>query len=85
MALIKNMFLVLFVFIVCSCSNADIAAMNAWGQRHHVKCWSGGIVIYEGHTTGKIENERQSDGYFFQEQESGKLVGVSGNCLITLE
>lgn len=76
--------LALFILSLTGCSNAQWADVKAWGQRHHVKCWSGGVVIYDGHTTGKIENEDHSDGYFFQEEESGQLVRVSGNCLITV-
>ena len=66
------------------CSNADFAALSAFGKRHRVKCYSGGVVIYKGTTTGKIENEGYSDGYYFQDESTGKFVGVSGNCVITV-
>lgn len=71
--------------ILFGCSNAEWAAFQALGKRHAIKCYSGGVVIYEGATTGKIENENQSDGYFFQDEQTGKLVRVSGNCVITVE
>jgi hypothetical protein len=39
-------------------------------------------MIYEGRSTGKIKSEAQSDGYYFIEKGSGKLMEVSGNCVI---
>lgn len=81
----NKLLILLSLSLLTSCSNAEWSAFNAWGKRHVVKCWSGGVLIYEGSTTGKIENEEHSDGYYFQEEKSGKLVMVSGNCLITVE
>lgn len=72
-------------FLVLGCSNADMAAISAWGKRHDVKCYSGGVLIYQGYTTGKIENEAQSDGYYFQDDSTKKFVTVSGNCVITVD
>ena len=76
--------LVVFVIILVGCSNARMAKIQAWGKKHHVTCYSGGVVIYDGDTSGKIENEMHSDGYYFQDDKTGKLVGVSGNCVITV-
>lgn len=75
--------LILVPFLV-GCSNANMSAISAWGKRHDVKCWSGGVVIYEGYTTGKVENEDHSDGYYFQDTATRKFVTVSGNCVITV-
>lgn len=76
--------LVLVSAILGGCSNANMAKFEAIGKRHLVKCWSGGVLIYESTTTGKIENETKSDGYYFQDEKTSKLVRVSGNCLITV-
>lgn len=71
--------------LLCGCSNANWAAVGAWGKRHDVICYSGGVIIYEGYTTGKIENESHSDGYYFQDAKTDKFVTVSGNCVITVD
>jgi uncharacterized protein YdeI (BOF family) len=64
-------------------SNADEPAqLTAVGSPGHVVCYSGGVKFYEGDSTGKIATEKQSDGWFFQEAGSNKLVRVSGACLI---
>lgn len=65
------------------CTDAQMASVKAVGSAHHVKCWSGGIVIYEGDATGAVSNEAHSDGYYFEDAATKKLIGVSGNCVIT--
>lgn len=75
----------MFLSLIVGCSNANVAAIGAWGKRHDVICYSGGIKIYEGFTTGKVENEEHSDGYYFQDSSTGKFVTVSGNCVITVD
>lgn len=76
----------LLLFIgLAGCSDAEKAAFKAFGQRHKVVCYSGGIIIYSGYSTGKILNEDHSDGYYFEDEATHKLVSVSGNCVITLE
>jgi hypothetical protein len=69
-----------------ACSNAQMAAIGNWGQPAKVKVYSGGKLIYEGVATGKVENENQSDGYYFQDKcipGDNKLVEVSGQVVIT--
>lgn len=39
-------------------------------------------MIYKGRSTGKIETEEQSDGWFFKDAQDNKLVRVSGDCVI---
>lgn len=77
----KKFLVVLFV-MVASCTDSSCAKMDALGSSAKVKCYSGDKIIYEGGSTGVIESPTNSDGYQFMEQESGKLVEVSGNCVI---
>lgn len=77
--------ILILAIVFSGCSNANRAAISAWGRRHDIKCYSGGVIIYQGHTTGKVENEDHSDGYYFQDAETNKLVTVSGNCVITVD
>lgn len=65
-----------------SCTAAERAKFGSLGSPHSVKCWSGGVVIYEGVSAGKVLSEENSDGYYFQERKTGKLMEVSGNCVI---
>jgi hypothetical protein len=67
-----------------SCSNATRAEIGAWGQRHVIKQYSGGELLGIWYSTGKIENEAHSDGYYFQDERGDKLVSVSGDIQITV-
>lgn len=64
------------------CSDASIAQLGALGEPGHITCYSGGKVIYEGRSTGKIISESQTDGWFFMDDSTKSLVRVSGDCVI---
>lgn len=81
----KKVLGLLVLLSLTGCSNANMAAMSAWGKVHKVTCYSGGVLIYQGETTGKIENEQGSDGYYFQDDKTHLFVTVSGNCVITVD
>ena len=68
-----------------ACTDAQMAKLGGLGNEASVKCWSGTKVIYEGTSTGKVQSEADSDGYFFKDKATGKLMEVSGNCVITYE
>ena len=85
MKYIKTSILVILAAALVSCSDADRAAFFAYGQKHHVTLYSGGKIVREWHTTGKIENEANSDGYYFNDDETHKLVAVSGTVVIEVE
>lgn len=76
--------LVFTLLVISACSTSDQAAIGAWGKPHHVKQFSGGILIGEWDSTGKI-SETESDGYYFEDVLTGKLVSVSGTVQITLK
>jgi len=64
------------------CTDAKMARWSNLGNSASIACYSGGKLIYEGASTGKISSELNSDGYFFKEKSTGKLMEVSGNCVI---
>lgn len=59
-----------------------MAQRAALGSPGHITCYSGGQVIYEGDSTGKILTEEHSDGWFFMDSKTKNLVRVSGDCVI---
>ncbi len=70
---------------LAGCSGADTAKVTAWGQTHIIKQYSGGVLIGQWESTGKVENEDHSDGYFFKNDKTGTLVTVSGDVQITVK
>ena len=71
----------LFMLLI-ACSDTEIAQLTAIGEPGHITCYSGGQVIFEGDSTGKIATEEQSDGWKFMDAATGRLIRVSGDCLI---
>lgn len=63
-------------------TDGKMAKWKSYGESRSIECYSGGSLIYKGESTGKIQSERSSDGYYFKEKGSGKLLEVSGNCVI---
>lgn len=83
----KKMAFAVTVFAFCAvggCSDADRSAMEAIGHKHKVEL----ISAYDGHviraweTSGKIEQESQSDGIYFEDDATGKLVAVYGGPVV---
>ena len=85
LSLLLVMGFALITTVVCiGCSNANQAAMSAWGRPHHIKQFSGAKLIGEWDSTGKVNNEESSDGYKFQDAKTGQIVRISGHVQITV-
>lgn len=78
----KLVFAIALIFSMTACSDAEKAAWGALGEKHRVTLYSGGQKVGEWTTTGKIENESSSDGYYFNDEKTGKLVSVTGTLVI---
>lgn len=75
-------FVVFVIFVICGCTDADRAALKSFGNSGEVMCYSGGVLIYGGKSTGKIQATSQSDGWEFQDAKTKKFIRVSGDCVI---
>jgi hypothetical protein len=69
---------------VSRCTDAEVSQLMAYGDPHHIRVYSGGVLIGEWTTTGAVLNERQSDGYLFTDAATNEMVRVSGEVIITL-
>lgn len=71
------------LLLLVGCTDASISKFKQLGGPQHIRCYSGGVLIYEGNSTGKIANEANSDGYYFEDAATGKIVEVSAHCIFT--
>ena len=70
--------------ILISCTDADRSKMGGYGEKYKVKVLGPDtVVVYE--STGKVLSESQSDGYYFTNAATGKLIEVSGTVIIEEE
>lgn len=70
-------------FVLASCTSADRAKLGGYGSEFRIEMYSGGVKVREWVSAGKVESESNSDGYYFKDKESGKLIEVSGDVVIT--
>lgn len=71
----------LFVLVLAACTDARIAKFKQLSSPQVIKCYSGGSLILDAKSTGKVINEVDSDGYSFVDHSTGKLVEVSADCI----
>lgn len=67
-------------FAIAACTDAHKAKFGAYGDSARVVCFSGGVKTFDDFSTGKVENEENSDGYAFVARSTNRLVQVSGDC-----
>jgi hypothetical protein len=68
---------------VCSCKDATWSQMKSLGSRHRVTLYGcDGKIIHQWIATGNVSNQAQSDGWYFKDEASGKLVEVAGTLVI---
>ncbi len=68
---------------ITGCSDANRAALGAWGEEAVVLAYSGGKLTYAGISSGKIESESSSDGYYFNDKcKNGVLAEIGGDVNI---
>lgn len=80
----KKISLTIFIMTVLmmSCTDAKMKQITTIGSKAHVKCWSGGTVILDTYSTGKVGTEEQSDGWYFEDQNTGKLIRTNADCIV---
>lgn len=68
------------------CKSADIAQIKSMGSRHHITLYGcDGRIIGQWDSPGNVSNEAQSDGWYFQDEKTGKLVEITSTIVIEQE
>jgi hypothetical protein len=70
--------------MMTSCTDAAMSKVGGYGDTFTVKVLGPDTVITY-HSTGKVISEEKSDGYYFTNAATGKLVEVSGTVIIEQE
>jgi len=79
-----KMKVVISLLLILSLSGCDawFGKIQSIGESAKITCYSGERIVYEGRSTGKVNSEESSDGYFFKDKKTGKFMEVSGTCII---
>lgn len=77
----------LFIAIVMfstSCTDAQRSKIGGYGAEFKVEMINcDGTVARTWISSGKVQTEENSDGYYFNDKETGKLIEVTGRLVIT--
>lgn len=74
------MFICLFM---CACTDAEWERSTALASEAHITCYSGGVAVYDGHSTGKVE-WLEGGGAYWKDKETGRLVETFADCIFKL-
>lgn len=65
------------------CTDAKWAKIGGYGDEFLVTLYAcDGSVIREWTSTGKVKSEETSDGYYFMDKATGRLIEVTGTLII---
>jgi hypothetical protein len=78
----KKIIAVCFVVFALACTDTEKESWRAYGNPAAVKCYSGGIIIFDGRSTGRVETVHNSDGWEFKDAATGSFTRVSGDCVV---
>lgn len=84
---------IVFTLMVSMCAGVMVAGLTGCSSarqakflnmnKHDIRLFSGGKLIGEWKSRGPVLSEDESDGWFFMEDVTGKLLQVSGDVVIT--
>ena len=83
--IILSAIIIAIILASTGCTGASMAKLESLGSKHKITLYSGGVAVRTWHSTGYIQNEEHSDGYYFKDDSTGKLVRVSGQIVIEQE
>lgn len=68
------------------CKDATWAQFHSLGSKHRITMYSaGGQIIHVWESTGNVSNEEHSDGWYFEDAATHKLVELTGALVIEQE
>ena len=66
------------------CTDAERANLFSYGDRADVKCYSGGQVVFEDESTGKIVS-LDGDGFAYKSAKTGQMTRAFADCILTVK
>ena len=68
--------------LTSGCKDSNWAQYHSLGTRHKISFYSGGKLIRQWISTGNVSNQKQSDGWYFEDAKTHLLVEVAGQVVI---
>lgn len=65
-----------------ACTDAEMASLGAYGDNASIKCYSGGQVIHDDVSTGKVV-QLDGDGITYKSKNTNQYVRAYADCIVT--
>jgi hypothetical protein len=78
----KTFLSVAIVLSLSACTDAQIAGFGALGENSKVTCYSGGEVVFEDISTGKVI-QFEGGGLSFKSKTTGNYVRAFADCIVS--
>ena len=82
---LNEVYMILMLSFLFACGEQMRSLTGTVGTPASIICYSGGTKIYEGKSTGKPASEASSDGYWWVDAQTKKLVEVSADCVFSYD
>jgi hypothetical protein len=80
----KKIALLITAVVAFGCTDAEQSKMGGLGDKFSVELVNcDGTITHKWISSGKVLSENGSDGYYFMEDKTDKLVEVTGTLIIT--
>ena len=71
---------------IASCKDATTAQFKSLGKPHIITMYGcDGRIIRQWESTGSVSNEEHSDGWYFEDAATHKLIEVTGQIVIEVK
>lgn len=78
----RGLIALLAVVVISGCTDASRSQISSLGSKFKVTLYSGGEPVRSWTSTGKVLTEQESDGWYFTDADTGKLVRLSGDVVV---
>ena len=78
----KKCIAVILILLLAGCTDAERASLFAYGDEADVVCYSGGEVVFQDTSTGKVA-QLDGDGITFKSKKTGGYVRAFADCIVT--
>ena len=77
----KKLLLSFILLSLIGCTDAIVGKIRSYGASAKVRCWSGGQIILDEESSGKISSEQNSNGYYFISKKTDEMIEVDADCV----
>lgn len=67
---------------VTACTDAMQSKIGSYGDQARITCYSGGVLVFDDFSTGKVNSEENSDGWYFRSVTTQRAISAGGDCRI---